>query len=319
MFIEQIHDGEVVHTITILINSLEAEKPMAIELPFLISSAIALIWMAIGSATDLRTREVPDWLNYSLIVIGFAAHALFSIVYTSWLFILQSAAGFALFFLLGAVMFYTGQWGGGDAKMVMGLGALIGLDLSFTAFPFILSFLINILLVGALYGLLFTIYLSLRNWAKLIDALRIDFRNAQLGKMHGTMWLGILALLLAFLATRNMTLGLAALILCVFMLTFFYLWVYIRAVEKACMIKEITPDRLTEGDWIAKEVRVGNKVLACPKDLGIDKKQIGELNKLYKKRRLNTVWIKEGIPFVPTFFLAYVVTLFVGNIFSLLI
>ena len=80
------------------------------------------------------------------------------------------------------------------------------------------------------------------------------------------------------------------------------------------MLKYVLPKQLTEGDWIVKEIKIGGKYITGPKDLGIEKKQINKLISLYKKKKVNKILIKEGIPFVPSFFIAYVVTLIFGNL-----
>ena len=80
------------------------------------------------------------------------------------------------------------------------------------------------------------------------------------------------------------------------------------------MLKHVRPTELTEGDWIAKEIKVDGKYVTGPKDLGIEKKQIKKLIALYKKRKVNKILIKEGIPFVPSFFIAFIVTLAYGNL-----
>ena len=68
--------------------------------------------------------------------------------------------------------------------------------------------------------------------------------------------------------------------------------------------------KLTEGDWIAKDVVVKGKKICGPKDLGISRKQISRLSKLNIKK----VLVKYGMPFVPSFLLAFIITLLWGNI-----
>ena len=62
--------------------------------------------------------------------------------------------------------------------------------------------------------------------------------------------------------------------------------------------------KLTEGDWIAEDVKVNGKIICSPKDLGISKEQIKKL----KHHNIKKVLVKEGIPFVPSFLIAFVVT-----------
>ena len=101
-------------------------------LPSSITYGLAFIALLIGSITDLKTREVPDWVNYGLICSGVALNLLFSIIYSNPSFILSSIIGLAIFFVIAYVMFYAGQWGGGDSKMLMGIGAIIGIKPNFS-------------------------------------------------------------------------------------------------------------------------------------------------------------------------------------------
>jgi len=70
---------------------------MIISVYSVLVSIIALIVLSIASYTDIRTREVPDWLNFSLIGIGFALSSLFSIVKWDHSYILNSVIGFGIF------------------------------------------------------------------------------------------------------------------------------------------------------------------------------------------------------------------------------
>ena len=88
-----------------------------------------------------------------------------------------------------------------------------------------------------------------------------------------------------------------------------YLVIGIKSVEAVCMYKRVKPKDLTEGDWIADDVFVKGKRICGPKDLGIEKKQIRQLI----KSRVKSVVIRIGIPFVPSFLIAFLITLWIGN------
>src|SRR3989338_7550856 len=95
------------------------ESLPAFPLSSLIPYSLAFIALLIGSYTDLRTREVSDWVNIGMIGTGFGVNLLFSIIYWKSSFIVNSIIGFGIFFAIAWVMFYTGQWGGGDSKILM--------------------------------------------------------------------------------------------------------------------------------------------------------------------------------------------------------
>lgn len=78
-----------------------------------------LIWAAVG---DLRDRRIRNWLTLSLILSGvaqsFASHGIVSPA--------QSGLGIATGFGLTFILFAAGALGGGDVKLLAGLGAWIG-------------------------------------------------------------------------------------------------------------------------------------------------------------------------------------------------
>lgn len=279
----------------------------------------AFVVISVGSYTDMKTREVPDFVNYGLIGFGITLNIIFSVAYSSASYIVNSLLGFIAFFLVALLMFYTGQWGGGDSKMLMGLGALIGLNLDAVMSLdfgniFLLSFFVNVLLAGAFYGLTYTVFLAVKNR----KAFSEEYKKISFSKWLIRGKIAFLAISI-FVAAFAFYPGDFQLKLIVFSMFFvlllgFYMGIFVKAVEKACMYKLVKPSKLTEGDWIAKDIMVRGKYIAGPKDLGIEKEQIKTLIKLYREKKVREVLVKEGIPFVPSFFLAFTATLFFGNI-----
>ncbi|MBW3005044.1 A24 family peptidase [Candidatus Woesearchaeota archaeon] len=266
---------------------------------------VCLFLLIIGTFTDLKVREVPDWLNYSGIFIGLGLRLIWSFYSFDWSYIIEGLVGFGVFFGLACLMFYLGQWGGGDAKMLMALGALLGLKLSFDSFT--IGFVISLMIVGGVYGFLWSGFLAVKNW----DKFSAEYRKILAAKKkYRALFLGFSFVLLvsAFFApsvfTRFMLIFIA-----LFVPAMNYLILGVKAVENCCMYQRVKPVDLTEGDWIAKDVKVKGKRICGPKDLGIEKKQIRQLIKL----KVKSVVVKTGIPFVPSFLLAFLLTLWIGN------
>ena len=244
---------------------------------------------------------------------------LFSIIYSNPSFAVNSIIGLAIFFGIAYIMFYAGQWGGGDAKMLMGLGAMIGIDVGALSTQFLSGFLINALFVGAVYGLFWSFYLVMKNkkkfWAEFTKAL--SGKNAVKTKQ---LLLVSLALFLAlFFIANSYYIKIFVLSLAFLALSTFYLWIFVRTVEKTCMHKLVEPFKLTEGDWIVNNVYVKGKYITGPRDLGIGKSQIRKLTELYRKGKVKKILIKEGIPFVPSFLVVFIITLIFGNPLILLV
>src|SRR3989338_1507630 len=201
--------------------------------PLAITYSLAFAALFVGSVTDLKTREVPDWVNYGLVISGAALNALFSVIYMNPAFIVSSLSGLLVFFGIAYLMFYAGQWGGGDSKMLMGLGAAIGIDLSFKSQQFLFGFFINALLAGAIYGLLWSIILAVKNRKKFSR----EFRKGLLGKravktkkvmLAGLIFMAILLFLIEQQYMKIMILSFAFLALVTF-----YLWIFVKAIEKS--------------------------------------------------------------------------------------
>lgn len=75
-----------------------------------------------ASVSDLRTRTIENTLTYGLIITAllFKLTWDFDINYFTLGFF-----SFLLFFIVAHIFFYTGVFAGGDAKLLMGMGALI--------------------------------------------------------------------------------------------------------------------------------------------------------------------------------------------------
>ncbi len=317
--------------------------------------AVGLFALIVGSITDLQRREVPDWLNYGLMFIGIGISLIFSVVFKDVTFIISSLLGLAVMFGLGCAMFYTGQWGGGDSKMVMGLGALLGLPIAFplsktfalwsnvqaqnfslsalsphpifSALPILIIFAVYMLIVGGLYGLVWSICLVILHKKEFIK----DFRSRLSAPYYKYIHIVLIALVIssffALFAFDNLFAKILPIWATAFIAMTFYTFNFVKSIEVCCMIKYVEPEQLTEGEWINKDIFItkGNgknakKEYICgPKDLGISKEQIAKLIKLKKEGRLiskhvkgTKIEIKIGIPFVPSFLIAYLLAYLVG-------
>ncbi|MEK6844913.1 MAG: hypothetical protein AABX44_01520, partial [Nanoarchaeota archaeon] len=87
----------------------------------------------------------------------------------------------------------------------------------------------------------------------------------------------------------------------IFILPYFYLSA--KSIDEVCMIKKISSKNLTEGDWLYRDVRIGNKILKKRWD-GLTKKEIKIL------RKKNYVLVRQGIPFSPAFLISFLVLIY---------
>jgi prepilin peptidase CpaA len=114
--------------------------------------AIPLLLLLVATICDLRTRIIPDWISIALLGWGIGA-AMFSggtfgVVGSAWV---SLGVGLMLGLGLGAIFFALGGLGGGDVKLLAGLGAVLG--------PMAL---LNVLFWMAMAGAVFAIVAKLR-------------------------------------------------------------------------------------------------------------------------------------------------------------
>lgn len=266
---------------------------------------VCLFLLIIGTFTDIKVREVPDWINYSGIFAGLGIRLIYSLYSFDWSFILEGVFGFGVFFAVGAAMFYLGQWGGGDSKLLMALGALLGLQLNLSHFT--VGFVINLMIAGGIYGFIWSAALALKNNDKFL----VEFKKRL--DLHKKWRLLMIAFAFVFFVMAffvgDVFLKFMLVFLALFMPVMNYMIIFVKSVEYSCMYKKVKVSELTEGDWIAKDVFVKGRRICGPKDLGIEKKQITQLIKL----KVKSIVIKSGIPFVPSFLIAFLLTLWLGN------
>lgn len=82
----------------------------------------AFVLLLVAVWTDLRGRTIPDTIPIALVVLALLATAF------GWHAVSFAGLGLglAIGFGLGALLFYGGAMGGGDAKLCAGLGAFCG-------------------------------------------------------------------------------------------------------------------------------------------------------------------------------------------------
>jgi len=278
----------------------------------LISIIIAIVALIIASMTDLHNREVPDYVSYGLIFVALASALLQTIISWDYTYIAQSVMGFLIGLIIAYIMFYLGQWGGGDSKLIMGLGAVIGFN-TFQLFGennyWILILLACIILVGAMYGLAWSIFLAIKNWQTFMKSMKLWMNKRAVLITRRVVMISILVLMILTVTIVPPEYKLMMLSFLVMFYILFYIWLFVKVIEETCMIKDIAIKKLTEGDWIYKDVYIGKKYITGPKDLGISREQIEQLKKYSASGKIKTVTIKEGIPFIPAFLLAYIATI----------
>lgn len=268
-----------------------------LEVVFL--GVLGLLWVLFAAIQDTRTREIANWLNFSLIVFALGFRFFYSLFSSESFLILnnffyQGLIGLAIFFVLGKLLYHGKLFAGGDFKLMMALGPVLGFSGDFiTNIKFYGLFLVLFLFVGSLYGLVYSFVLSFKHFRAFRKEFIKLFRKNR-NKFFMSLVVSILFLILAFQNSVFFPLALV-----IFLLPYFY--VYAKAVDESCMIKKVKPRDLTEGDWLYDHVRVGGKTIKADWE-GLDEKELALLKKTKKD-----VLIRQGIPYGPVFLISFLI------------
>jgi|SRR3989338_7966531 len=272
---------------------------------------ITVIWLTFASISDLKTREVPDWISFSLIIIA-VAFLLIQVISERSLKLLINPLIFGITFtIIAYTMYYTKQWGGGDTKLLIPLGIIFSTypELNYfnpiLNFPFPMILLINIFVIGTLYSLFYSFYLAIKHKERFIKEFKKnEFKKAKIIAVILALSLVIITIYLPY--PRNIL----SLLLSLIILITPYLIAFVKSVEKGCMFEKISVNKITEGDWVAENIYNNKKLILSKHNLGVTKKQIEVIKKLKKD-----VLVKNGLPFIPSFLIAVIVSLIFGSLF----
>ncbi|UCC91406.1 MAG: prepilin peptidase [Candidatus Aenigmatarchaeota archaeon] len=271
--------------------------------------AIGIVGFGLAGYWDLRYTEFPDWLPYSMIVLALVVRGVFAFVGNDWWILGNSVFIGVIFLSLGLLLYFSKQWGDGDAWLLGALGFLfpgqIGLGAK-TFLPFPLTLLFNFLLVSLAYLIIYSIMLGIRNRSvnrKYIEHLRKE-KHKFIGFsvfFFAVSW-GF-ALVMYFWFSLEIS-NLMQMVMLPFLLTFILFFsYYAKMVEKNLFKRRINTSELKEGDVILEG-----------KWRGLTKKEVTEI-----RRAKKYVWVKEGVRFAPVFVVTMLISLFYGDFLFLFI
>ncbi len=276
--------GKKVNKLTLFVT------PMS-EYSFLFG--VALVWIVFAVVQDLRSREIANWVTFSLIAFVLAYRAFFAIFVNDWRFFAYGVFGILIFVAFGYLFYYLGVFAGGDAKLLFGLGGIFPYS-SFSSLGFYgFGFIILLFSAGIFYTLIYSLFLIARDFSSFRKAFVSEFKKYRFA-VYGCL------LIFAFLFFVGDIFRIYSWLVLVFPLVYFHA----RAVEQACMIKLTAPEKLTEGDWLVSDVRIGRKIIKKTVH-GLSIEEILLLRRAGKK-----VLIKSGVPFAPAFLIALLAFIF---------
>ena len=263
---------------------------------------LGLVWIIGAVIQDLRRREVDNIWNFSLIAFALSYRTFLSVYTNDYSFLINGVLGFFIFLFLGNLFYYMRLFAGGDAKLLIALGTVLPFSLdwmiNFKIFSF---FIILFLCLGSIYTFTWSLFLVFNNF----DNFKKEFKKQSLKyklMFNLALILGILWVIV-FYILNMISFSLIGIIILLFPLLF----VFVKAVEESCMIKSLYARQVTEGDWLYKDITVNGKKIKSTWE-GISKEELNIIRRNPKQKIL----IKQGIPFTPSFFFAFLVLLFLS-------
>jgi Flp pilus assembly protein protease CpaA len=256
---------------------------------------LALIWIIAATIQDLRKKEVANWINFSLIIFALGFRFFYCLFEQgNFMFFYQGLIGLGIFFVLANFFYYSRIFAGGDAKLMMALGAILPISNDFlTNLRSFLLFLFLFFIVGSIYGLGWSLVLLFKNFKPFKKTFKKIFKKNQ-NVIFVMMFAGLFFMILGFYLRALFLIGL-------FIFISPYFFIYAKAIDDSTMIQKINVKDLREGDWLYAKVKVGKRTIHPSWD-GLNMKDIHDIRKKHKYVR-----IKQGVVFVPVFLIAFVI------------
>lgn len=265
---------------------------MMIEFLFL----IGLIWIVFAIVQDFKTREVANWLNFSLIIFVLAIRTFWSIFSNDYNPLIFGLLGLGFGFIIANIFYYARLFAGGDAKLLIALFVLIPIENTLQQNLLIFCvFLIALLIAGAIYSLSYSIVLSFIHWKEFNKSLK-KFYKKYIAYLYLSFFIALIFLIMSFFGNELL------IFMAVILFIFPYLYIYVRAVEDSSLLIYVSVDKITIGDWLVEDVNVKNKLIK-PNWEGISEEDLKFLQKNCKEK----VLVRYGVPFTPSFLVAFLV------------
>ena len=210
---------------------------------FIFLAFLAILFLIFASIQDFKSTEISNWLVFSLAIFAIVFRFFYGLFYDSdFMFFYQGLIGLGIFFVLGNLMYYAKFFAGGDAKLMIALGAILPFSKDFlTNVKFFILFLILFLFVGAIYGVFASVILAIKNYEKFKKGFPKVFSETRLLIIVGNVC-GIVIMFLGLVDSYLFIFGVL-----VFVLP--YLYVYSKSIDEYCMIRKVKTKDLIEGDW----------------------------------------------------------------------
>jgi hypothetical protein len=283
--------------------------------------AVSMAFLALASAADLKTGEVPERWSTGLAVFILAVSAAHAVLLWDVRYLYQPILWGLAAFAASYGIFYLGQWGGGDVKLLGGIGGLLGFldaggfgwpNAQFLGFPVppLATYAIDMATMATPYVVIYTLAMGVGKprvfmdyLAKLSQPRTAATVAATVLPLAAAVYLGldILAYVYAFVPF----LALAS--------------VYMKTVEEKLMTKSVGVSELREWDIIVEDVVAdGERAVPGGSIEGITPAQLSMIRDLAAAGKIpQTIRTKWGVKFAPVLMLSVPATIYFGNILDI--
>jgi len=252
-----------------------------------------LAGIIVASLQDLKRREVDNWLNLFLLLASFSFIFFRAIFERDSTIIFQAGFALVLLFIFMNVFYYGRVFAGGDAKLLFAMTVFFVGATFMTTLVNLGIFLLFLMFAGSIYGILYSVVLYVKDFEKV---------NKKIKEGFDILWVRysiVFGVILFVLSYVNWWF----LFFAIFVIVLPLLYVFAKGLENISMMRTISGKELREGDWLVEDIKIKGKVIKADWD-GLSLEDI----KLLKGRK--KVKIKEGLPFVPAFLIAFLLYVF---------
>jgi len=254
-----------------------------------------LIGIIVASMQDLKRREVDNWLNLLLMVSGFVFIFYRAVFEQNPSLVFHAGFTLVVMFVFMNLFYYGRVFAGGDAKLLVAMTVFfIGITF-YTTLINIGVFLLFLMLSGSIYGLIYSTVLYLKDFKRVNEEMKS-------GLSHWHIWIFAFGFILFFFGFVDSLFFIFGILVFLFPL----LYLFAKGLEGVSMIKDISGKELREGDWLVDDVRVGKTVI----EANWDGLSIADIKLLKNKKKVK---IKDGLPFVPAFLIAFLAYVFLKD------
>lgn len=284
---------------------------------------IVLIFLLIGSYTDVKYGIIGNKLNLIFLVLGICFNLIFTLIFDDFSFIFLSVFSGVVTFIFTYALWICGLWAGGDVKLLTAIGFTLPVNylnyVSFMIWPFSVDLIINSIIIAFPFIILYVSVYNLRNnYGNLLmkikyEILFFDFRKSV--KRFST-YITSVDELEEGMILDNMEFNDIE--------VYDYISSHLNENNNLKLIDFNQSKRLNNGgsfDLNTPDFQMEYRyILKSETSAGLTLNDIEIIKNIYKDNLIpGNVFIKIALPFAPAILFAYIVTLIYGNILFILI